>query len=107
MYKGGKTSAVCLHFKISVVGILLAIQGRKDYLMLQMVEGTMTFTVDNGRGPIMAVFKPDSKFKFCDGNWHEIHGKHYNLKNIFTHVAFVGLWAKKNRETTQKVFKNI
>ena len=43
--------------------------------MLQMVEGTMTFTVDNGRGPIMAVFKPDSKFKFCDGNWHEIHGK--------------------------------
>ena len=68
--------------KISILGILLAIQGRKDYLMLQMVEGTMTFTVDNGRGPIMAVFKPDSKFKFCDGNWHEIHA--VKAKNVVT-----------------------
>ena len=50
--------------------------------MLQMVEGTMTFTVDNGRGPIMAVFKPDSKFKFCDGNWHEIHGKKRNASKF-------------------------
>ena len=40
-----------------------------------MVDGTMTFTVDNGRGPITAIFKPDSRFQFCDGNWHEIHGK--------------------------------
>ena len=38
-----------------------------------MVDGTMTFTVDNGRGPIMAVFKPSSKFNFCDGKWHDIH----------------------------------
>ena len=38
-----------------------------------MVDGTMTFTVDNGRGPITAVFKPDFKFNFCDGKWHEIH----------------------------------
>jgi len=66
----------------NISGILLAIQGRKDYLMLQMVEGTMTFTVDNGRGPIMAVFKPDSKFKFCDGNWHEIHA--VKAKNVVT-----------------------
>ena len=38
-----------------------------------MVDGTMTFTVDNGRGPITAVFKPTDKFNFCDGKWHEIH----------------------------------
>ena len=68
----------------------MAIQGRKDYLMLQMVEGTMTFTVDNGRGPIMAVFKPDSKFKFCDGNWHEIHGKKKEmLQNLSKRVLFM------------------
>ena len=58
--------------------------------MLQMVEGTMTFTVDNGRGPIMAVFKPDSKFKFCDGNWHEIHGKKKEmLQNLSKRVLFM------------------
>ena len=38
-----------------------------------MVDGAMTFAVDNGRGPITAVFKPDDSFAFCDGNWHEIH----------------------------------
>ena len=58
--------------------------------MLQMVEGTMTFTVDNGRGPIMAVFKPDSKFKFCDGNWHEIHGKKKRNASKFVKKNF--LW---------------
>ena len=59
----------------NISGLLLAIQGRRDYLVLQMVDGTMTFTVDNGRGPITAVFKPSSRFQFCDGNWHEIHGE--------------------------------
>ena len=39
----------------------------------QMVDGTMTFTVDNGRGPITAIFKPNDRFNFCDGKWHEIH----------------------------------
>ena len=38
-----------------------------------MVDGSMTFTVDNGRGPIVAVFKPEDTFTFCDGKWHEIH----------------------------------
>ena len=38
----------------------------------------MTFTVDNGRGPITAVFKPEREFQFCDGNWHEIHGIDFN-----------------------------
>ena len=63
----------------NISGVLLAIQGRRDYLILQMVDGTMTFTVDNGRGPITAIFKPESQFQFCDGNWHEIHGKYFSL----------------------------
>ncbi len=59
----------------NVSGILLAIQGRRDFLILQMIDGTLTFTVDNGRGPITAFFKPpDSTFQFCDGRWHDIHG---------------------------------
>ena len=63
----------------NISGVLLAIQGRRDYLILQMVDGTMTFTVDNGRGPITAIFKPEAEFQFCDGNWHEIHGKYFFL----------------------------
>jgi hypothetical protein len=49
-----------------------------------MVDGTITFTVDNGRGPITAVFKPPSTFHFCDGKWHEIHGNLFqSFGNLF------------------------
>lgn len=66
----------------NITGLLLGIQGRRDYLLLQMVDGTMTFTVDNGRGPITAVFKPANEFDFCDGKWHEIHA--VKAKNVVT-----------------------
>merc|ERR1712062_185689 len=66
----------------NISGLILAIQGRKDYLILQMVDGTMTFQVDNGRGPITAIFKPESPFQFCDGNWHEVHA--VKAKNVVT-----------------------
>jgi len=66
----------------NITGLLLGIQGRRDYLILQMVDGTMTFTVDNGRGPITAIFKPNDRFNFCDGKWHEIHA--VKAKNVVT-----------------------
>ena len=62
----------------NVSGILLAIQGRRDYLHLQLHDGAMIFTVDNGRGHIAASFKPPDRYMFCDGEWHEIHGKAYH-----------------------------
>ena len=48
-------------------------------MALQMIDGTLTFTVNNGREPITAVFKPDDVFSFCDGQWHEVHGNHYSM----------------------------
>ena len=45
-----------------------------------MIDGTLTFTVNNGREPITAVFKPEDVFSFCDGQWHEVHGKDNNTK---------------------------
>ena len=48
-----------------------------------MVDGTMTFTVDNGRGPITAIFKPDDRFNFCDGKWHEIHAVKVRIINSY------------------------
>ena len=48
-------------------------------MALQMIDGTLTFTVNNGREPITAVFKPQDVFSFCDGQWHEVHGKQLNV----------------------------
>uniref|UniRef100_A0A0K2UE20 Laminin subunit alphalike [Acyrthosiphon pisum] n=1 Tax=Lepeophtheirus salmonis TaxID=72036 RepID=A0A0K2UE20_LEPSM len=63
----------------NISGILLAIQGRKDYLILQMIDGAIQFTADNGRGPIFSSFKPKTTFSLCDGKWHRIQGTNINL----------------------------
>ena len=77
--KGGRIRAetrfrVGLDFDITMMikprnltGILAAVRGRRDYLVLYMDNGAIQFTVDNGRGPITAVFKPSDKHEFCNG----------------------------------------
>merc|ERR1712115_240760 len=66
----------------NLTGILAAVRGRRDYLVLAMNEGAIEVTVDNGRGPIQATFQPDYKFRLCDGQWHEIHA--VKAKNVVT-----------------------
>jgi len=66
----------------NLTGILTAVRGRRDYLILAMDDGAIKFTVDNGRGPISAVYAPDDKHAFCNGEWHEIHA--VKAKNVVT-----------------------
>ncbi|KAL0280200.1 UNVERIFIED_CONTAM: hypothetical protein PYX00_001570 [Menopon gallinae] len=61
-------------------GVLLAVHGKKDYLVLQMVDGVIKFTVDNGKGPFTSAFKAKDEFFFCDGKWHSIHA--VQAKNV-------------------------
>ncbi len=55
-------------------GILMAVHAKKDYMILQMVDGAIKFTVENGNGPVTAVFQPAFPAQFCDGHWHNIQG---------------------------------
>ncbi|RZC32304.1 Laminin G 2 and/or Laminin II domain containing protein [Asbolus verrucosus] len=63
-------------------GVLIAAQGKKDYFVLEMVDGEMRLTVENGRGPIIASFNSNKKFYFCDGQWHSIQA--VKSKNVVT-----------------------
>lgn len=58
-------------------GILVAVHGTKDYLLLQMVDGTVKFTVDNGLGPITVEYKPAQPQDVCNGQWIRIQGKSF------------------------------
>jgi len=66
----------------NLTGILAAVKGKRDYLLLHMVEGAIVFEVDNGRGAIIATFRPDDQHEFCNGQWHEIHA--VKAKNVVT-----------------------
>lgn len=51
--------------------LLMSVHGKKAFLILQLINGTINFTVDNGDGPIVAVWQDATK-NFCDGNWHSV-----------------------------------
>lgn len=53
-------------------GLLLSVHGKRAMFAIQLINGTINFTVDNGGGPITAVFIPDKNQNFCDGEWHTI-----------------------------------
>jgi laminin alpha 3/5 len=55
-------------------GVLLSVHGRRDFLLLQMVNGVLKFSVDNGKGAISAEYTPPHEYYFCDGHWHTIQG---------------------------------
>ncbi|KAL3275279.1 hypothetical protein HHI36_020047 [Cryptolaemus montrouzieri] len=63
-------------------GILISVHGRKDYFILEMVNGSMKLTAENGLGPITAIFEPKTPYYFCDGNWHNIQA--VKSKNVVT-----------------------
>lgn len=63
-------------------GVLLAVHNKKDFLALQLLDGSMEFSVDNGVGIISTVFHPPSPSYFCDGEWHHILA--LKSKNVVT-----------------------
>lgn len=58
-------------------GVLIAVHGKKDFVVLEMVHGHLRLTVENGKGPVVATYMPpgNNSYTLCDGQWHEIQGK--------------------------------
>ncbi|KAF5306067.1 hypothetical protein FQA39_LY09045 [Lamprigera yunnana] len=66
----------------NVSGLLLSVHGKKDYLVLEMVDGIIRLTVENGKGAISTSFQPSKPHYFCDGQWHNIQA--VKSKNVVT-----------------------
>jgi len=78
-----KNFQVGMHFNVTmqikprtISGVLLAIQGKStapsDYMVLQMVDGNLEFTICNWGHSVTTVFEPKDTFSWSDGQWHEI-----------------------------------
>ena len=55
-------------------GVIMSVHGRRDFVMLQLKDGNVEFSVDNGKGIISSTYIPSNPFGMCDGNWHSISG---------------------------------
>ncbi|VDP19186.1 unnamed protein product [Soboliphyme baturini] len=64
--------------------VLLAISSYDggDFLTLQVIDGALIFTVNNGAGPEHVKLNLKRKNLFCDGHWHTI--RIYKVKNFLT-----------------------
>jgi len=72
-FKVGNETTISFDIKPRTMnGLLLSVHGKKAMFALQLINGTINFTVDNGGGPITAVFQPESNQNFCDGEWHTV-----------------------------------
>ncbi|KAL1517260.1 hypothetical protein ABEB36_001047 [Hypothenemus hampei] len=65
-------------------GVLIAVHGKKDYVVLELVQGHLKLTVENGRGPVVTTYIPqgNNSYFLCDGQWHEIQA--VKSKNVVT-----------------------
>lgn len=59
--------------------LLFAVYGRNAAFVLQLVNGSITLTVDNGdktkgdfSNAFNATFTPEAEQNFCDGEWHSV-----------------------------------
>lgn len=52
-------------------GLLMSVHGKKALLIIQLLNGTVSFVVDNGDRIFETVFVPENK-NLCDGEWHSI-----------------------------------
>lgn len=39
---------------------------------MELSDGVLVFSVNNGAGPETVTFVPDQKRQLCDGHWHHI-----------------------------------
>merc|ERR1719481_2570701 len=51
-------------------GVIMSVHGRRDFLMLQMRNGVVELSADNGGGIIRATIEPPTQHYFCNGEWH-------------------------------------
>ncbi|XP_070151389.1 laminin subunit alpha [Polyergus mexicanus] len=56
----------------STSGHLLSVHGKKDYLVLEMINGTVKFLVRTQKGLIETSYEPTKPNSLCDGHWHNI-----------------------------------
>uniref|UniRef100_A0A2H8TTK7 Laminin subunit alpha n=2 Tax=Melanaphis sacchari TaxID=742174 RepID=A0A2H8TTK7_9HEMI len=108
----GKEFEISMNIKPrSVNGILMSAQSsKKNLLMLKMINGTISFSVNTGKGQISASFTPASPYYLCDGMWHTIKAaKHKNIvrlgvDNMFTTPDQYGKVGTTNNTLTESLY---
>ncbi|KAM3968484.1 laminin subunit alpha [Aphomia sociella] len=86
----------------NTTGLLFSVHGRKDYMIMELVENEVVARVENGKGPFQASFKLGNKFSLCDGKWHKIHvvkSRHVVSVGVDGHFSDAGIGQSPTTDT--------
>jgi len=77
-----------IHIKLdirprSTNGILMSAHGKGDYFVLQLIDGAIKISVNNGKKSFSTVFTPPQPFYLCDGQWHNIESTKISSSLVF------------------------
>lgn len=78
----GTSFSLELEMKARTKSAVLLSVGVLEFLSLQMLNGTVKFSVDNGAGVESVVYEPPPGTSLCDGHWHQV--KIYKKKRLLT-----------------------
>ncbi|CAB0016129.1 unnamed protein product, partial [Nesidiocoris tenuis] len=82
----GKDFNIKLEIKPRVLsGVLLAIHGERDYLVLELDYGVLSAKISSGKGSLVNSFVKPVPSSWCDGNWHSVSLSKYK------HVVQLGV----------------
>lgn len=91
-------------------GLLLSVYGKRAMFALQLINGSINFTVNSGDEPITALFNPEgNNITFCDGEWHTvtaIKSKYIiqlTVDSWYSHPT-VGVPSASSTDTTRPLF---
>ncbi|XP_063394216.1 laminin subunit alpha [Cydia fagiglandana] len=91
----------------NTTGLLLAVHGKKDYLVLELLEHEVVVNVENGKGEFHASYKLAEPTSLCDGNWHKIQvakARHVVSVGVDNHFGDAGLGTGPSTDTRSALY---
>jgi laminin alpha 3/5 len=81
-FQVGLSFSLELELKPRTKDAVLVSVGVLEFLNLQLLNGSVKFSVDNGAGVESVVYEPPAGTSLCDGHWHQV--KIYKKKKLLT-----------------------
>ncbi|KAI5640960.1 laminin G domain-containing protein [Phthorimaea operculella] len=107
-YKVGFEISISMEIKPrNSTGLLLSVHGKKDFMVIELLENEVVANVENGKGPFSASYKLGNKFSLCDGNWHRIHAvksRHVVSVGVDGHFSDAGLGQSGSTDTRSALY---